>query len=134
MRTPAACEDLARHCTERERRVDSACFAAADRLKLRYLTALLKEDSAVFFEGIVARAREYNPIVYIPELGLSGELASARPARERGRRERGEERRQGSPGKTCKSGDVMYVQVGRVDLVKGSLELRAVQPQLSPKA
>ena len=126
-RSETECTEIAEQCTGAEKNGDQAFFAAVDRLKLRYVDELSRSEADLFFEGTVARILPDAVLVFLSELCVYGAipisiLHGSRPGRNR-QTLRG-------PGKAYKCGDVTYVQVRRVDTVKGQLELQPVRPRI----
>jgi ribonuclease R len=133
-RDEAECRDLAAHCSTAEVNNDAAHYAAVDRLKLRYVRELAETCADLRYEGIVSRVVADGLVVYVPELGMYGRMARGGLGGEtvRSRADRGVLRGVRS-GKTYKCGDVIYAQVRRADVVKGTLQLQPVSPRMESR-
>ena len=127
-RSAAECEGMGSVCTTAEARVDSAYYAAVDRLKLRYLRDRQAQSPGEAYEGIVSRCSNDGLSVYLAEVGMYGIVALSRLAGGPYRVDRRSGRLCGSHGgKSYKTGDVIYVQCRRADTVRGELTLEPVQ-------
>ena len=122
------CEAIGAQCTGLQENVDSAYYAAVDRLKLRYLRERKEHSSGEFYDGIVVRCVSDGLLVYLSEVGMFGFVSVSRlpgnayrMARRRGRLAAG------GSGKSYGSGDIIYVQVRRADTVRGELLLDPVR-------
>jgi ribonuclease R len=130
-RSAAECEGIGSACTSAEERVDSATYAAVDRLKLRYLRQRQTQSPGEVYEGIVSRCSKDGLSVYLAEVGMYGIVAVSRLAGGPYRVEQRSGRLCGSRGgKSYKTGDVMYVQCRRADTVRGELTLEPVQGRI----
>ena len=111
-------ERAAAWCTEQEEINDNACFAASDRLKLRYLEEEFSRDAARIYEGIVVKVLNAGFQVDVAELGLYGFVKRERM---RGnfqrRRNRLEEENSRS---SCKVGDYIYLRLDNIDFARGT--------------
>jgi len=121
------CRDLATHCSKAEENTDAACHAASDRLKLRHVRELVESCADPRYETIISRVVSDGLVVYVPELGLYGRIPRGSLDGEpvRLKKDTGALRSPRS-GKTYKCGDVIYAQVRRADVVKGTLQLQPV--------
>ncbi len=129
-RSADECERLAAECTGLEGDVDSAYYAAVDRLKLRYIEALVDGRAELFYEGTVSRIVGDGLVVYVPELCTYGFVAKGRLGGEPFRADRQKRAMRGvRSGKTYKCGNVIYVQVRKADITKGTLQLEPVRPR-----
>ena len=130
LRSIQDCTELGRHCSECEANQDEAYYAATARLKLRYL-ARREEHKAEIHEGRIARVSSDGLGVYLAELGMIGNVnrAALGPGQVRFRREAGTLRHAQS-GKTYKCGDVITVQILRIDRIRGELLLEPARIRL----
>lgn len=127
-RSTAECEALGETCSALEEQVDSACYAAVDRLKLRYLRDRQAQSPGEVYEGMVSRCTRDGLTVYLPEVGMYGGIALSRlPAGPYRIDQRSGHLRASRGGKSYKPGDVIYVQCRRADTVRGELTLEPVQ-------
>jgi ribonuclease R len=130
-RSAAECEGIGTACTSAEERVDSAYYAAVDRLKLRYLRDRQAQSPGELYEGIVSRCSSDGLTVYLAEVGMYGSVAISRLSGGPYRMDRRSGRLSGSHGgKSYKTGDVIYVQCRRADTVRGELTLEPVQGRI----
>jgi ribonuclease R len=130
-RPVAEVEGIGAACTTAEERVDSATYAAVDRLKLRYLRDRQAQSPGEVYEGIVSRCSNDGLSVYLAEVGMYGIIAVSRLAGGPYRVDRHSGRLCGSQsGKSYKTGDVIYVQCRRADTVRGELTLEPVQGRI----
>ena len=114
-----------------EEQVDSAYYAAVDRLKLRYLRDRQAQGPDEPYEGIISRCAADSLSVYLAEVGLYGFVAVSRlPGGPYRLDRRSRQLRAVGGGKTYKTGDVMYVQCRRADTVRGELHLEPVQGRI----
>ncbi len=130
-RAAAECEALGEACTALEERVDSAFYAAVDRLKLRYLLDRQSRSPGEVYEGTVSRCGRDGLTVYLPEIGMYGAVPLSRlPGGGYRLDPRTGQLRAARGGKTYKPGDVIYLQCRRADTVRGELTLEPVQARL----
>ncbi|MBR2719746.1 MAG: VacB/RNase II family 3'-5' exoribonuclease [Lentisphaeria bacterium] len=78
-------EAVARHCSEIEERIDGACFAANDRLKLRMVQEMIEREPARKFECIVIKMLNSGVQVELPEFALTAFVAREDMPRSEGR-------------------------------------------------
>lgn len=104
------CSEIANRCNNQEKNNDEAYFAALDRMKIRYIQELRMEGNSLVYEGLIARSRADGCLVFLPELGIFGELPAAQVPRRK-------------TGKKWKSGDIIYVTVNHADPIRGQLIL-----------
>ena len=102
------CARIAAVCTAQEKNHDGAYFAALDRLKIRYIQELRMEGQRLLYEGIVARTTGEGLIVFLPDLGIFGNMPKKIVPRKSG-------------GKVWQSGNIIYVAVHQADPVRGQL-------------
>lgn len=119
LRTKEECAEIATLVTEMETKVDQACFAAQDRLKLRYLEERDEEGETMMLEGVVTRVFGERSMLYLPELGLNGVLPHGG-----GHARKVRTRKAPAPPKP---GDVIHVEPETTDLVRNELQLRRVR-------
>ncbi len=119
LRTKEECAEIATLVTDMETKVDQACFAAQDRLKLRYLEERDEAGETMTLEGVVTRVFGDRSMLFLPELGLNGVLphggGHARKVRTRK-----------APAPPT-PGDVIRVEPDTTDLVRNELQLRRVR-------
>lgn len=122
------CENLGMGCTEAEERIDTAFYAAVDRLKLRFLRDRQLRDPGQIYEGVVFRVSTDGVLVYLRDIALIGRLPihSLGPGRSTLSRNGMALENRGS-GKITSCGDVIYTQIRSADTVRGVLELKPVQ-------
>jgi len=125
-RSLAECGEIAAECTEKERQIDEAFFAAQDRLKLHYLYTLLENNEHPVFEAVAMRVERGEVTVYVPELGMYGSVGGRSYVASRGAA--------GLHGRRTelrfRPGDVLFVEPRAVDIGRGIFELQPVQPRL----
>ena len=121
---PAECQELASSCTALEENVDQAYYAASDRLKLRYLRQLRDCGGEGYYEGVIGRVLPREVLVFLPELGLYGVLRCGGSGRGVTTGTGNRRRLRAADGARYGCGDAIYVQVHRIDVAKGRLELR----------
>ncbi len=68
-------ESVARHCSEIEERIDGACFAANDRLKLRMVQEMIEREPARKFECVIIKMLNSGVQVELPEFALTAFVA-----------------------------------------------------------
>ncbi|HBM15217.1 MAG TPA: hypothetical protein DD381_02560 [Lentisphaeria bacterium] len=125
---PRTEEEMARaalECTEKEKNTDDAYFAANDRLKLHYLNKLMMEKKLEVYESVIRHIGSAMIFVDIMDLGLSGGIPVAymkgnfRKSRGKLSSERG--------SSSYKPGDTVFVQLEKIDFVKGDAVFRPYQ-------
>ena len=112
-------ERIAEKCTLLEEQVDSASFAASDRMKLRLLEDELERGELKIYEGVIAKVITAGLQVAIDELGLYGFVPTETlPGnRRRGKYSLYAERNSGS---NFKLGDYIYLRLAGIDFARGS--------------
>ena len=119
-------------CTAQEIICDNAYYAACDRLKLRHVRTLEERDPGTCHEAVVAKVAGEGLLLFLPQLGLQGFLASSLFRDQQYRRSRDTMALQtGGSGKSYKCGDCMQVQIRRADPVRGELTLQPVQMRIT---
>ena len=68
--TPEQVAEIAESCTSHEYNCDQAEFAAQDRMKIRYLDNLNRQDAALTVRGEVCRTSKLGAQIYLPDYGL----------------------------------------------------------------
>lgn len=119
LRSVDECEEVAALVTELESKVDEACFAAQDRLKLRYLEERDEAGENMMLEGVVTRVFAERSMLYVPDLGLNGVLPHGG-----GHARKVRARKAPAPPRP---GDVIYVEPDTTDLVRNELQFRRVR-------
>ena len=117
-RSSRTIEKAALWCTEQEEIIDSAGFAAGDRLKLRYLEEEFSRDAARIYEGIIIRVLNAGFQVDIAELGIYGFVRKERMRgnfRHRIRRFEEENSRI-----SCQVGNYIYLRLDSIDFARGT--------------
>jgi ribonuclease R len=131
VRSQQDCAEIGAHCTDTESNIDSAYYAAVDRLKIRYVEQQRLSSSGVCYEASVCRLLSDGLLMYIPELGMQGFLPGRSLSDGPYRLNRATKSfRSSRSGKNYKCGDVMYVQVRRADTVRGELSLEPLQARV----
>ena len=106
-------EQLAEHCTRQEENCDAAYYAASDRMKLRYLEALLEAGDDTVYEAVISRVSSAGLQVDVGKIGVYGfipaEVIDRHP--ENARRRRGEEYRIGGS---------ISIRLARIDFARNS--------------
>lgn len=113
VRSAEECAAIAKKACALERNVDDAYYAATDRLKLRYLEQRRAEGDDLCFDSVVSRVVNGRVTVFLRELGMIAFL----PFEPKGKRAR--------DMPSC--GDTVRVEIGRIDTVKSTLELRRIR-------
>ena len=117
--------ETAKDCNDLEKNNDDAYFAANDRLKLHYLQDLLSKNEIEAYEAIISRVNAGGMLADIPSIGLTAyipiEKINGTYNKRYGRlvSERGENE--------YKPGDFIYLQLEKIDFIKGSAIFRPVQ-------
>ncbi len=130
-RTAEECGRLAAAASEQEQQVDEAYRAASDRLKLRYVRDRVRGGETPYFEAVVMKVERRALVLFVAELGLYASLPVRALPKDRyviaedGRFLRGLRR-----GWRARPGDVIFVEPDRVDLGRGVLEMRPLQPRV----
>ena len=106
-------DQLAERCTLQEENCDAAYYAASDRMKLRYLEALLEAGDDTVYEAVISRVSHSGLQVDVGDLGVYGfvpaEVIDRHP--ENARRRQREEYR---------IGNYIYLRLARIDFVRNS--------------
>ena len=112
-----------------EQNIDQACFAASDRLKLRYLDDRRQENPAELHEALIVHAMPSGLSVYLPEYGLMGSIDRTvfRDGQWRYDPRSYSLVNQRGGGQRYRCGDTLYVRVRSIDSVRGELELKPIQ-------
>ncbi|MBR5837701.1 MAG: RNB domain-containing ribonuclease, partial [Victivallales bacterium] len=111
-----------------EQNIDQACFAASDRLKLRYLDDRRQEQPAELHEALIVHAMPSGLTVYLPEYGLMGSIDRATFGDGHWRYDPRSYAlvNQHGGGQRYRCGDTLYVRVRSIDSVRGELELKPI--------
>lgn len=110
-----------------EQNNDQAYFAALDRLKLRYLEGIRREQPGQCYEATVLRATADHLSVYLPAFGLMGIMENAHLGDDRWHYDARTSSLVSHTGQGFRCGSVIYVQVKAIDAIHGDLLLRPVQ-------
>jgi ribonuclease R len=121
LRSKKLMAEFAADSTEKETNNDNAYYAANDRLKLHYLQSQLGEDAdSGLYEGLIAKITSTGLLVDIAELGVYGFV----PTESLGgsfRYRKGKKELKAVKGhRDYKCGDFIYVQLDRIDFIRGS--------------
>ena len=115
-RSGGTLESIAAWAGEQEENIDAACFAAADRLKLRLLEEELTSRADRLYDGIVTKITSGGLQVEVAEFGIYGFVE-----RERLPRRRRDGFRSGDPRDSdWKIGDYICLRLSRIDFARGS--------------
>lgn len=118
LRTEKEIAKIAIECSEQEANIDSAYYAANDRLKLHYLNDQMMDGSISLLEGVIQKITPAGMVINIAKLGIVGfvplELLSE------DFRKRGAELVASQSNKSYKCGEFLYVQLVKIDMVRGS--------------
>ncbi len=112
-------------CTEKEKNTDNAYFAANDRLKLHYLNKLMMEDKLEIYESVIRHIASTYIFVDILSLGISG-CVPVKYMKGDFRKTKGKLTAQRGSS-NYKPGDTVFVQLEKIDFVKGDAVFRPVQ-------
>lgn len=116
-RNGATLERVAVWCSEQEEHIDGACFAAGDRMKLRYLEEVLAKDASKIYEGVIIRVLSSGLQVDIGELGLYGFV---RKERLRGSYRRSHYNMNDDRDSTIyRPGNYIYLRLDSIDFARG---------------
>ena len=119
--------DYVARCNALEANVDQACYALADRLKVRYLLDQQEGNAALPITGLVSRVTAAGLNIYLPDLGLMGFVPvrslGAGPWQFVAERYALENRRS---SKRYRCGDELSLRIKDADVVRGELELAPV--------
>jgi len=112
-----------------EQNIDQACFAASDRLKLRYLDDRRQEQPTELHEALIVHAMPSGLTVYLPEYGLMGSIDRVTFGDGHWRYDPRNYAlvNQRGGGQRYRCGDTLYVRVRSIDSVRGELELKPLQ-------
>ena len=108
-------ERIAESVSEQEENIDAACFAAADRLKLRLLEAELENHPERIYDGIVTKVVSGGLQVEVAEYGIYGFVEKERLFGRRGFGGRPDVRRS-----EWQVGDFLCLRLHRIDFARGS--------------
>ncbi|MBR7156020.1 MAG: RNB domain-containing ribonuclease, partial [Lentisphaeria bacterium] len=116
-RSAKTLEHTALWCTEQEEQIDAACFAAGDRMKLRFLAEETERDPSRIYEAVVVKTIASGIQVEISELGLYGFV---RHDRLRGNFRRRKYSSADSRDDTVyKPGNYIYLRLDNIDFARG---------------
>ncbi len=116
--------NFAKNCSEQELNIDSAYYAANDRLKLHYVKDKMLDSSASVMEGNIRKVTSSGLNVDIHDLGISGFVhledipGSYRKSSGKFIAQKGHA--------TYKCGDFIYLQLDRIDMIRGMAIFRPV--------
>jgi ribonuclease R len=115
-RSGSTLEKAAAWASEQEEHTDEACYAAADRMKLRILQEELEQHPERLYDGIVVKVMAAGLQVDVDEFGIYGFVE-----RDRLRPRRSLSMRAGDPRKTdWKTGDYICLRLVGIDFARGS--------------
>lgn len=117
-RTAATMSRVADDCSAKEEKSDAACFAANDRLKLRYLQERLDSGLETLYEGVIVKTVSNGIQVEIRELGLYGFVERERLPGKFHRGKSGFHQERGN--RSFKIGDLIYLQLSHIDFARGN--------------
>ena len=116
---------IAADCTEKEKNTDEAYFAANDRLKLHYLQKLINDKVVETYESVIRKVSSSVILADIPDIGITA-VIQVKSVRGNFRKAKG--KLIASKGSTkYKPGDIVYLQLERIDFIKGDAIFRVVQ-------
>lgn len=110
-------EKAASWCSEQEENLDSAYYAATDRLKLRYLADQLANEAERIYEGVIVRVISAGLQVEIGELGLFGFVPKDKLRGNFRRRKFGYSQERGDIN--YKPGNYIYLRLVQIDFKRG---------------
>ena len=114
-RSASTLEHIAESVSEQEENIDAACFAAADRLKLRLLEAELENHPDRLYDGIVTKVVSGGLQVEVAEYGVYGFVEKERLFGRRSFGGRPDVRRS-----EWQVGDFICLRLHRIDFARGS--------------
>ena len=116
---------IAADCTEKEKSTDEAYFAANDRLKLHYLQKLLNNKKTEPYEGVIWKVSSYVIFADILDIGIAAVIPLESL---KGNFKKVKDKLVASKGSTkYKPGDIIYLQLERIDFIKGDAIFRPIQ-------
>ena len=116
---------VAVECTEKEKNTDEAYYAANDRLKLHYLQKLINDKTIETYEGVIRKVSSAVILADVPDIGITA-VIQVKSVKGSFRKAKG--RLIASKGSTkYKPGDIVYLQLERIDFIKGDAIFRAIQ-------
>ena len=118
LRTEKEIAKIAIECSEQEANIDSAYYAANDRLKLHYLNDQMMDGSISLLEGVIQKITPAGMVINIAKLGIIGFVPLELLSEEF--RKRGAELVAARSNKSYKCGEFIYVQLVKIDMVRGS--------------
>ncbi len=114
-RSSKTLELAASWASEQEENIDAACFAAADRLKLRLLQEIMESHPEKLYDGRIVKLTAAGLQVEINEFGMYGFVE-----RDRLRPQRSSGMRPGDPRKSgWKTGDYICLRLTGIDFARG---------------
>ena len=117
--------EIATDCTEKEKITDEAYFAANDRLKLHYLQKLLNEKKLETYEGVIRKINSAVILADVPDIGITA-VIQVKSVKGNFRKAKG--KLVASAGSTnYKPGDIVYLQLEKIDFIKGDAIFRTIQ-------
>ena len=116
-------QEQAAAVNELDANIDQACFAALDRMKLRYLEQHRKDGTGVL-EAFVLRATADHLSLFLPEFGLMGMMDVRSLGDERWRYDARTSSLANRTGQRFRCGNIIYVQIKSIDAIHGELLLK----------
>jgi ribonuclease R len=117
LRPESAMAGIAKECTEQEANIDSAYYAANDRLKLHYIKTHMMDGSISLMEGVIRKITSSGIMVDIAEMGIMGFVPmESLPGQYR---KRGGELIAMQGHTRYKCGDFVFLQLERIDMIRG---------------
>ena len=109
--------NIAKKCTEQELNIDSAYYAANDRLKLYYIKEKMLDGSLSLMEGVIQKITSAGMMVDIAEMGITGFVPiESLPGHYR---KRGGELIAIQGHNHYKCGNFIFLQLERIDMIRG---------------
>lgn len=106
---------------------DQAGFAALDRMKLRYLENIRKEQPAQYHEAYVLKASSDILTLFLPAYGLMGIMENNSLGDSRWFFDKSTSSLVNRTGQGYRCGSVIFVQIKTIDAIHGELILKPVQ-------
>ena len=110
-------KSVAAECTEKEMNIDSAYYAANDRLKLHFIKQNMLDETKSLMEGVIQKISSSGLLVSIAQLGIIG-FVPTENLHGNFYKHHGVLQSENS-SKSYKCGDYVYLQLEKIDMIKG---------------